>query len=159
MVKIRKMPIICLLNGWIHLLSHKVKFSKELIGKTINMPDGHTYTVFRHMYKSNSDTKANGSILMINFKFRKFSYRVNKILSLIPIPLIAGFPGFYDKVWMYDPISGFWYGLYQWENDSTIEDYQKSFVLRVMNSRADKKSITMKQISKCSLQEFLEGYC
>lgn len=152
----RSLPISCLLNGWKYILLRQIEFQTKIIGKEMCMPDGHAYIVFRHMHKVHSDTNKANAIFIVHFKFNKFNDRINRILSCIPIPMIAGFPGFCDKVWMHDVNSGFWYGLYAWEDEDAIEDYKKSFVLRLMIHRADKKSIHMEQICNCTLDNFIK---
>jgi len=97
-----------------------------------------------------------GAILIVRFKFEKFSHQINKLLSNIPILLIAGFPGFKDKLWMIDEKSGFWQGIYLWENKEAIEEYKHSFALRIMNKRAKSDTISYKIVNDINLDEFIK---
>ena len=59
---------------------------------------------------------------------------------------------------MIDWDTGYWQGIYQWENVEAIEKYKKSFVLGVMNKRAVKDSIFNEVISGQSIDEFLSNH-
>lgn len=98
-----------------------------------------------------------GAILIVRFKFNKFSHQINKRLSNIPILLIAGFGGFKEKLWMIDEQSGFWQGIYLWENKEAIEEYKDSFVLKIMNKRAKPDTISYKIINNTNLDEFIKS--
>jgi hypothetical protein len=106
--------------------------------------------------KSSSQPEA-GSIFIVRFRFKKFSHNANIILSRIPILLIAGFPGFRDKLWMIDWKTGYWQGIYQWENVEAIENYKKSFVLGMMNKRAIDNSISYEIIKDGNIDDYLKS--
>ena len=82
---------------------------------------------------------------------------MNIRLSRIPILLIAGFPGFRDKLWMIDWKTDYWQGIYQWKNIKAIENYKKSFVLRMMNKRAIEKSISYEVIENRDIDDYLQS--
>jgi hypothetical protein len=148
------LPVSCIVNGWIGLLLRRIVFTGTETGRRIEMPDGHCYTIFRHMQRvRNIDTT--GAVFMVKFRFRKFNDEFNRMLSLIPVPMIAGFPGFMDKIWLKNADTGFWYGLYQWENEEQINRYRVSFVLGMMIRRADQSTVSFQTISDCSVQDFL----
>ena len=121
------------------------------------MEDGLKFKIFRHMKLTTKNMNDAGSILIVRFKFARFSHKANIRLSRIPILLIAGFPGFRDKLWMIDQESGYWQGIYQWENEEVIEKYQKSFVLGLMNKRAIKNSLSYNIIPDLNIDEFLQS--
>ena len=154
---IRHNPFLCLLFTIGNVLRGRIHFSKEYLGKTLRMDDGQTFTIFRHVTldfnKNNSeDTPA---VFIVRFKFAKLSQQANRITSLIPIPLIAGFPGFRDKVWMVNEETGYWQGVYQWESEKAIEDYQQSFVLGIMNKRAIQESLSYTILPNTRLSEYM----
>ncbi len=137
------------------IITGKIKFPKKYTEKWLQMDDGLRFQVFRHMKCSNKEFGEKGSIFIVRFKFKKFSHRVNKKASRIPIPLIGGFKGFRDKLWMIDWDTGYWQGVYQWNDESAIELYRKSFVLGIMNNRAIESSLTYWVIPNMSLDEYL----
>jgi hypothetical protein len=79
-------------------------------------------------------------------------------LSRIPILLIAGFPGFLDKLWMIDYETGYWQGLYQWENEGSIKKYQRSFVLGLMNKRSNESTLEYNIIRDKNITEYIEEH-
>jgi hypothetical protein len=70
--------------------------------------------------------------------------------------LITGFPGFQAKMYAIDKDNGYWQGIYQWESEGALEEYKKSFVLRMMNKRAVTGTVSYSQRSGKSLDEFIE---
>ncbi len=56
---------------------------------------------------------------------------------------------------MIDWDTGYWQGVYQWNDESAIELYRKSFVLGIMNNRAIESSLTYWVIPNMSLDEYL----
>ena len=135
----------------------RIHFPSDFKDKTVRMEDGLEFKIFRHMHiKSGSQTKT-GSILIVRFKFKKFSHRANIRLSRIPILLIAGFPGFRDKLWMIDWKTDCWQGIYYWESVDAIEKYKKSFVLGIMNKRADDHSISYEIIKSRNINDYLQS--
>jgi hypothetical protein len=109
------------------------------------------------MHLKSSNQSENGSIFIVRFKFKKFSHNTNIRLSRIPILLIAGFPGFRDKLWMIDWKSGYWQGMYCWEIVEAIEKYKKSFVLGMMNKRAIDQSISYEIIKDKNIDDYIQS--
>ena len=108
-----------------YLFISKLHFPTNYNNKVVRAEDGKEFTIFRHMHLKSSGQPEAGSIFIVRFRFKKFSHSTNIRLSRIPILLIAGFPGFSDKLWMIDWKSGYWQGVYQWENLKAIEKYKK----------------------------------
>jgi hypothetical protein len=121
------------------------------------MEDGLNLKIFRHMKIEKKRKTSTGAIFIVRFKFNKFSHEANMRTSMISIPLIAGFPGFRDKLWMIDWETGYWQGIYQWDNTAAIKKYQKSFVFGIINKRSVENSISYKVIPNLNIDEFLRG--
>jgi hypothetical protein len=121
------------------------------------MDDGKELKIFRHIHLKSSSQSETGSILIVRFKFKKFNHKTNIKLSKIPILLIAGFPGFRDKLWMIDWKTDYWQGIYQWDNVKSIEEYKKSFVLGMMNKRAIDNSISYEIIKDGNIDDYLQS--
>jgi hypothetical protein len=141
------------------LVRGRLHFSKEYLGKTIVMGDGQQFTVFRHMHLRTRNLYFDDSptIFVVRFKFARLSYKINRILSCIPIPFIAGFPGFRDKVWMVNEKNGYWQGIYQWDSVRCAEDYKNSFVLSMMTKRAIPETISYEIVPKTSLEDYMSA--
>ena len=140
-----------------YLFISKLHFTSNYNNQIVRMDDGKEFRIFRHMHLKSSSQSETGSILIVRFKFKKFSHKANIRLSRIPILLIAGFPGFRDKLWMIDWKTGYWQGAYQWENVEAIEKYNKSFVLGMMNKRAIKDSISYNIIKDRNIDDYLQS--
>lgn len=140
-----------------YLIISKLQFPSNYKNKVVRAEDGKEFTIFRHMHLKSSGQPEVGSIFIVRFKFKKFSHNTNIRLSRIPILLIAGFPGFRHKLWMIDWKSGYWQGLYQWENLKAIEKYKKSFVLGMMNKRAVDNSISYEIIKDKNIDDYLKS--
>ena len=125
-----------------NLILSGLTFPQKYHGKMVRMEDGVTFHIFRHMHLKSGNGYSNGAVFIVRFKFRKFSHKTNMRLSKIPILLIAGFPGFMDKIWMIDWKTDCWQGVYQFENVGAIEKYKKSFILKIMNKRAQSDTIS-----------------
>jgi hypothetical protein len=107
------------------LLTSKLQFSSIYINKLLRTEDRKEFKIFRHLHlKSRSQPEAS-TIFIVQFKFKKFRHSANIRLSRIPILLIAGFPGFRDKLWMIDWKTYYWQDVYQWENAEANENYKK----------------------------------
>ena len=153
---IRSLPPVCFLVAHAKLLIGRVRFPKDHLGKNLEMDDGQRFTIFRHAHlKRRLSDKA--SIFVVRFKFARLSHKANRRLSVIPIPLIVGFPGFMDKLWMVNEENGYWQGVYQFESPEAVEAYRRSFVLGLMNRRAAPGSLDHQVFLETSLLGYLES--
>ncbi|UCE37452.1 MAG: hypothetical protein JSW00_18675 [Thermoplasmata archaeon] len=156
--KVRKMVAgTSILRTIYYSIIGKLRFPKKYIGKTVRMEDGSNYKIFRHMKAKRKKKLSTGAIFIVRFKFKKSDHKSNMRKSKIPIPMIAGFPGFREKLWMIDYGTDYWQGMYQFDNTSEIEDYKKSFVLGLMNKRAVRSTISYRTIPYLNLEGFLNG--
>ena len=140
-----------------YLIISKLQFPSTYTNKIVRTDDGKEFKIFRHMHLKSNGQSENNAIFIVRFKFKKFSHNANIRLSRIPILLIAGFPGFRDKLWMIDWKTDYWQGIYQWENFEAIENYKKSFVLGMMNKRAIDDSISYDIIKDRNIDDYLQS--
>ena len=150
--------LISIIRAMFYIFFLRLSFPKTYIEQEIQMEDGLRFKIFRHLKLKVKGGSSNKSIFIVRFKFKKFSHKANIRLSRIPIMLIAGFPGFRDKLWMIDYKTGFWQGLYQWETEESIKKYQKSFVLWLMNNRSDESTLGYKIILRKDIRDYLEEH-
>ena len=117
-------------------LKGNVHFPKDQNGSIINEEED--FLVFRKVVVSQKrKSPVNPYVyLKVFFRFKRFSFRINRILSLIPIPLIIAQPGFRSKTWMTGKDTGTFYGLYEWENIENAKQYLDSLPLNMMKKRA-----------------------
>ncbi len=70
--------------------------------------------------------------------------------------LITGFPGFREKIYAVNFETGYWQGMYQWESNKALEEYKKSFVLKMMNKRALSDTVKYVELHKRILIDYIE---
>jgi hypothetical protein len=83
-----------------------------------------------------------GATFRVRFRFKNLSARANRILSLIPIPLIMAQSGFRSKTWLLGARTGDFIGHYEFDTVETANAYWDSLPLRMMRRRAAPDSLT-----------------
>ena len=78
----------------------------------------------------------------VRFRFRNLSARANRLLSLLPIPLIVAQPGFRSKTWLLGEQTGDFMGFYEFDTEASANAYWDSLPLRMMRRRAEEGSLT-----------------
>lgn len=82
-----------------YALTGRIHFPRERVGETLTMPDGRTFTIFRHVVIDAAAGTAPspapaGALFQVRFHVAGMSARQNQIFSLLPIPFFVGLPGF-----------------------------------------------------------------
>ena len=152
----RKIPPVCLGISIVRLIFGRLRLPKTYVGHIIRMEDGEQYSVFRHIQIYPEKDVDAPVTFIVSFKFSRFSYNTNRIISIIPMLLITGFPGFHTKMYGVNMENGYWQGMYQWESEKALEDYKLSLVYRMMNRRAVDDSISSKKFPRMKLLSFVE---
>jgi hypothetical protein len=140
----------------VKLLFRRLRTSSLYVGKTIQMENGDKYEIYRHIKSNHKITGDQELIFIVSFKFARFSHKINKKLSIIPMLLITGFPGFRAKMYAVNKKTGYWRGMYQWESNKALEEYKKSFVLSMMNKRALSDTVKYDELHKHILNDYIE---
>ncbi|MFC1964733.1 hypothetical protein ACFLWG_01850 [Chloroflexota bacterium] len=145
---IRNKAFISLLKTISYVITGHLHLAKDCIGEFVTMDDGQEYIVFRQVIvdPKRDQTKKPEAMLIIRFNFAHGSPTQNKLLSLIPIPFIAGLPGFSSKKWALQKDSDGFQGIYEWDAIQDAETYKKSFAIKLMAKRAIPGSITFQII-------------
>lgn len=137
MAKNSQLPPLLLAWATLLRLQGRVRFPKDSIGN-IEHGEDEEFQVFRKMIlkPSKNQPEKPGAVFEVRFKFARFGFRANRLLSLIPIPFIAAQPGFRSKTWMIGRKTGMFRGLYEWDTIDDAERYWDSFPMRLMKKRA-----------------------
>lgn len=98
------------------------------VGSRVQLPDGRAYTVFR---ESTRDGSASGEsvTLAVWFHLRgvppggRLRRWLFERLCIVNTVLFAGFDGYVVKLWMVDPQSADYAGLYSWGSSDEAERY------------------------------------
>lgn len=149
--RIRRIPPVCLFVALGRLLTGGIRLSDENLGKIVNNDAGGKFRIFRNIKSKKQDIFPDACVFIVSFKFARLSHNTNKVVSLIPMLLIAGFPGFIQKMYAVNDENGYWMGLYKWKSKKHLEAYKKSFVFRMMNKRALPNSLNMTESDKLNI--------
>ncbi|MBI5604592.1 MAG: YdhR family protein [Deltaproteobacteria bacterium] len=138
-------------------LRGRLRFPRRLYGRVLTIADGEKFTIFRQAEIKTGNTRpaGPGAVFRIRFQFTGGSTVLNKRLSLIPIPLIVGFPGFRTKIWTFHEATGAFQGIYEWDSAEAAADYAKSLAIRLMKKRAVPESVDQEIIPDTRIGEYL----
>lgn len=150
--RIRKNPIVCLMISLFNLIRRRLKFQQDYVSKLIHLKQGNEYEIFRHITLQKQKNSSE-SILIVSFKFAHLSHKANKIISIIPMLMIAGFPGFITKIYSVNKSNGYWQGIYQWDSNHSLSEYKNSLVFNIMKKRAVPESIKLTELNNYKLNE------
>ena len=156
--KIRKSPPVCLFAALIKIYIGRMSLSREHLGEYIGNDPREIYTVFRNFLDLKGKSSEDGNLLLVSFKFARLSHQANKLVSLIPMLFIAGFPGFQQKVYAVNSLNGHWMGIYQWRSADDMENYKRSFVFRMMKKRAIDSSLHICTMKHTSIEALLSEW-
>lgn len=136
MNKYSQIPPLLLIRATKLLFLGRVHFPKDQIGDIVR--EDEEFEIIRKVIvdPANNQPAKPAALFRVYFQFARFSQKTNKILSLIPIPLIVAQPGFRSKTWLTGKETGTFQGLYEWDTVEDAEHYWDSFPLKMMKSRA-----------------------
>jgi hypothetical protein len=159
MPDIRYIPPVAVVAAIWRLLSGRIRFPRVRVGKSLKMDDGEVHAVFREVRVALSRVVPAESmtVLRVRFKFARFSPTVNKRLSLIPIPVITGMPGFCRKTWTFCEESGYSQGIYQFASMEQAEGYRRSPVMRILEKRSVPGSTSHELFPGTLIEDYLNS--
>jgi hypothetical protein len=126
------------------------------------MTDGRTYVPFRNTRKNESRWSAGGVAAILHPRFhltvlsprRRRLHAVFRAVCIVTTPFFVGLPGFRSKLWMVDPVTGDFAGLYEWDDVESARAYAERLtpVLRML---ARPGSVTYELVTEPSLDAYL----
>jgi len=152
----RIFPPVCLSIAILDLLRGKLRISREFVGRETRIDDAQVFTIFRQIKRRKPEFSEAHITYVVRFKFARLSHQANKLASIIPMLLIAGFPGFVQKLYAVNKENGYWLGMYEWKSARHLKVYKRSFVYRMMNRRAQKGTVQSRTISDGRLSDLIE---
>lgn len=156
--RLRRFPPACALAAAGLALIGRLRFHGQLLGLDLMMEDGRTFRVFRHLSRKRRDpVPQETAVLVARFRFASGSQRANRLLSLLPVPVIGGYPGFRHKLWMVDD-RGWWQGVYGWSSAGAVEAYRASLVFRTMERRAAPGTLSVAVVERCQLGDWISDH-
>ncbi|UCG39348.1 MAG: hypothetical protein JSV00_03720 [bacterium] len=149
-------PVAVAVSAW-RLLRGRLSFPREKVGTILAMEDGEVHAVFREMRvaPARSAPRDSMAVLRVRFRFASFSPAANRLLSLIPIPVIAGMPGLRRQIWTFSRESGYSQGIYQFESADQAGRYRRSPVMRILQRRSVPGSTFHELLRGTLLEDYL----
>jgi hypothetical protein len=130
------------------ILTGRLHFPTDQIGKEVTDEDGNKFTVFRAVVvdPSSDQPKQPGAVLILHFRVVNMTPDQNKIYSLFPLPLYIGDQGFRTKLFT---ISGeYCQSIYEWDTVQDAQNYLASMALKTVKMRSVPGSFSYKIIEK-----------
>ena len=157
MPSIRYFPPVAVAVSFVRLLSGRIRFPKDIVGKLLTMEDGEEYFVFSDVEVTFSRSRPVDSmaVLRVRFKFDRYSDALNRRLFLIFTPIITGMPGFQRKIWSFCKESGYYQGIYQFDSMELAERYSKSAIIWIVEKRSVPKSLSYELLPDTLIEDYL----
>ncbi|MFA6098345.1 MAG: hypothetical protein WCV50_01100 [Patescibacteria group bacterium] len=140
------------------LAASSIRLRRERLGKIFKIDQAGSYKVFRETVS----LKPNGGstvTLVIGFRL-KIIGAINLLhwffqrVCVLTTPFWCGFAGFKVKLWMVDPVSKNYMGIYEWLGADNSEKYI-NFLLPILKFFSVHKSVWYKSV-KISLNDYLQ---
>ena len=124
----------------------------------VSLPDGRTYTVFR---ESTCDGSSAAPVLLsVWFHLRgvpagaTLRRRLFERLCIVNTVLFAGFDGYLVKLWMVDPATSDYAGLYSWSSATEAEHYGR-YITTILQPLSTPGSVGYEVDSTTTLDDYL----
>lgn len=138
------------------LPKHELSQVRERLGSMYSVKDGQ-YSIFRETHKASSQGEI--VILVIGFRLKlirsvRLMHWVFQRVCIITTPFWGGLPGFKTKLWMVDPKTKNYLGIYDWRGKSAASAYIK-FLLPILNFFSVHGSVWADQVYGQRLEQYL----
>jgi hypothetical protein len=126
------------------------------------MSDGRRYRVFRETVKRRQlwVRQQPPAVLQPRFHLRfmgperKLLHALFRHVCIVTTPFFAGLPGFRCKLWMVDPATGDFAGLYEWDDAATARAYGEGLA-KVLRLVAVPGSVSYELRANTTVSEYL----
>ena len=133
----------------------------ERLGQSFRFDDGRSYRIFRETV-SNGAPASVPVVLVVGFQLRAIRafalpHWIFQRCCLLTTPFWSGLPGFSVKLWMVDPETKRYLGIYDWRGTDTAQRYV-SALLRVLGPLSTHDSVWFELIPKQELDSYLAAH-
>jgi hypothetical protein len=147
-------PIYAFIKTTTGILTRKIRFQKDNIGKTIQMNDGYRFTILKHAVKaSETEDKSKITVLCLRFHLKDAESEKEVKPSKLPMFFSLGLPGLREKMWMVNKWNGDFQGIYEWNNEENAHKYVDSFAMKFMTRNAVPGSVKYEILPGISLHD------
>jgi len=154
---------------WVRSVPHAVtlmarraiQLRHDRLGRLLGMSDGRSYVAFRETVTVTARPGgASPAVLQPRFRLRGMGragsrrHRLFWRVCVITTPFFVGLDGFRSKLWMCDPSTGDYAGLYEWDDATTARAYADGLcgVLRLLSVPG---SVSYELIPDCDVDAYL----
>lgn len=135
------MRVLCSLARSVGLAAaHEIRLSHEHHARNYQLADGHRYVVFRETVRRLDDDPQ--CVIEVGFRLRLIGsaalpHRLFQRACILTTPFWSGFDGFATKLWMVDPDTRSYAGIYAWSRSPAAQGYMDVLlpVLRAVSVR------------------------
>lgn len=121
---------------WRRSLNHR----RDRLGHTYSIENSGSFEIFRETV-SDAGEDTVPVVLVVGFRLRflhsfRAAHWLFQRLCLMTTPFWSGFPGFRVKLWMVDPVTKNYLGIYDWDGESNAQTYVEALerVLRYVST-------------------------
>jgi len=112
--------------------SHALHLRRDRLGERYAIDQGGTYTIFRETV-SDAERDARSVVLVVGFRLRLLRaypspHWIFQRLCILTTPFWSGLRGFRVKLWMVDPMSKNYLGIYDWAGEENAKVYVNALV-------------------------------
>jgi hypothetical protein len=133
---------------------------KNRVGMIFGIQEKGNYSIFRETVNTKSPNQT-PVILVVGFRLKRigsnsFLHYLFQRICIITTPFWSGLPGFYIKLWMVEPSSKNYAGIYEWKGEEPAHNYLNALI-PVLQFFSVKGSVWYSVYVGKELDEFLEG--
>jgi hypothetical protein len=141
------------------LLGRHLHIRRDGKGRRARLPDGRTFVVFR---ETSCDESGDSDLATLAVWFhlrwvpagarvRRFAFERESLLNTV---LYAGFEGYRTKLWMVDPATSDYAGLYEWRDPVAAERYAR-YITAVLRPLSERGSVGYAIVPLTSFSHYL----
>lgn len=139
---------------------HQLHRDHQITGASFEIDDAGIYEVFRDT-RSEVDWPEPPVVLVVGFRLKvirsnPLAHWLFQRACLLTTPFWSGLPGFKVKLWMVDPQTKNYLGIYDWRGEQEAQTYVNALV-RVLGSLSTTGSVWYRLLPDERLESFLEG--
>jgi hypothetical protein len=141
--------------------ARRLRLRPGRLGVRYRLFDGRVYSVFRETTRLRSHGLTNTSVIEVCFRLRgvgswRFAHWLFQRACILTTPFWSGFDGFATKLWMVEPRTGAYAGIYEWGEPDTARAYLV-VLLPVLRAVSVRGSVSCELHVGARLDEFLAG--
>lgn len=140
------------------MLTGRLHLNRSRLGNSYAIDEGGIYTVFRQT-DGNDGVGGEPVVLVVGFRLKlirssRIMHWIFQRVCILTTPFWSGFPGFRIKLWMVDPQTKNYLGIYEWAGKENAEHYA-STLEKILHFFSTKDSVWYK-IHPAKFKSYIE---